>query len=282
MYDKDQTAQERAVNDMFGKNKKSKKPGKAVRAVRGLNYAVKLFLTDRTCTAIILAAGNSTRMGEGMNKQFEPVGGMPVLAGSIKAFNEVRGVKEIIIVARKDDMLKVRDMVKEYSFDKVRKIVSGGETRTASVMAGLRALKSDPGFVAIHDGARCLVTPKMINKVLTEARRTGAASAGAPVKDTIKEVGFNGVVESTPDRDKLWSAQTPQIFKTDLYRAAAYTAQKDGVDSTDDNFLLERLGGRVTMVDCGYSNIKITTPEDLAFARAIVEMRGKEENGQTV
>ena len=267
---------------MFGRKSKKNKAGKTVRALRGVDYALKLMLTDQSCTAIILAAGSSTRMGDGKNKQFENVGGMPVLARSIAAFSQTSGVDDIILVARDEDILRCRRLVRTYAFDKVSKIVRGGETRRESVMAGFAAMEKDSGFVAVHDGARCLVTPRMIKAVLAEARRTGAASAGCPVKDTIKQVDLFGVIESTPDREKLWAAQTPQIFKTTLYRGAAVMADRDGVDATDDNFLVERLGGKVTMVDCGYTNIKITTPEDLTVAEALLRVRGEANRGGRV
>lgn len=237
----------------------------------------KLFHIKKTTAAVIVAAGNSTRMGEDANKQFMRVGGETVLARSIRAFEETAEINYIIVVVRKGDVDNVRGLIADAGFTKVRDVIAGGDSRRVSVLRGVEALDGATDFVAIHDGARCLVTPEMIKNVLSTAKRTGAASAGTPARDTIKQVSFYNVIESTPERDKLWAAQTPQIFKADLYRAAAYYADKDDAEVTDDNSILERLGGKVTMIDCGATNIKITTPEDIAVAEAL--LRYREQNG---
>ena len=128
-------------------------------------------------------------------------------------------------------------------------------------------------YVAVHDAARCLVTPNMISSVATMAYAHRAASAACPVTDTVKQVNDLGFVEKTLDRTKLFRAQTPQIFESKLYRAATYVAFEKKLAVTDDNMLVEALGQTVKMVDCGYENIKVTTKEDLYFARAILQMR---------
>lgn len=251
------------------KTNQQKKTARKKKLVRLINSV----FSEKKCAAVIVAAGGSTRMGEGVDKQYIEVSGVPVLARSIAAFENTEDIEYIIVVVRKGGTASCRKLISDFGFKKVKRVVEGGESRQDSVLRGVDALDENTEFVAIHDGARCLVTPEMIKNVLDTAKRTGAASAGAPVKDTIKQVSLFKVVESTPDRGKLWMAQTPQIFKSGLYRAAAYYAVKKGVEATDDNSLIERLNGKVNMVDCGYSNIKITTPEDVAVAEALLKIR---------
>ena len=144
--------------------------------------------------------------------------------------------------------------------------------------AGLREFPTKPSIVAIHDGARCLVTPEIISSVAREAYNWGAATAASHASDTVKRADFRGFIEETVDRSSLWLASTPQISGTDLYRAAAYTAKAEGFSATDDNMLAERVGFPVKLVDCGTDNIKITTPADLAIAEVI--LRRTEKNSR--
>ena len=255
---------------------KKTKPKKSL-ANKILTTLAGIPLKRRDCAAVIVAAGSGSRMGSATAKQFLELDGRPVLAHTLDAFERTKGIDYVIIVTRACDLDECRDMVKKYGFSKVADIVEGGSTRQQSVLCGIEATDDRTDYVAIHDGARCLVTPEMITAVLDEAKRTGAASAGAPVKNTIKVVDENNNIKNTPDRATLWQAQTPQIFKAGLYRAAAYYAQKDGFEATDDNSLLEYVNGRVTMVDCGYTNIKITTPEDIALAAVLLELRKGEK-----
>lgn len=234
-------------------------------------------LKKRSCAAVIVAAGSGSRMGSATAKQFMEIDGMPVLAYTLDAFERTKEIDYIIIVTRKCDIPECREIVSRFGYTKTAKIVTGGDTRQESVLCGIEALDDSTDYVAIHDGARCLITPEMIKSVLDEAKKTGAASAGVPVKNTIKQVDNNNRIVSSPDRSALWQAQTPQIFKSGLYRAAAYYAKKEGYKATDDNSLLEHAGGSVTMVDCGYMNIKITTPEDIAIAKALLDLRKGEE-----
>ncbi|MBR6513994.1 MAG: 2-C-methyl-D-erythritol 4-phosphate cytidylyltransferase [Clostridia bacterium] len=221
--------------------------------------------------AIIVAGGSGSRMGGNVTKQMMELDGIPVVVRTILAFEKTPAVKDIIIVAKADEIDIYKEFVKKYSFKKVRRIVKGGDTRQESVLNGFKKIDDDCDFVAIHDGARCLVTPKIIEKVLHEAELHEAASAANPVKDTVKITNKEGFVLSTPDRATLWAAQTPQIFRADLYRAAAFMALKEGYGATDDNSLVEHLGGKVKMVDCGYRNIKITTPEDIYIAQMLLK-----------
>ncbi len=226
-------------------------------------------------TAIIVAGGSGSRMGSATTKQMMELCGMPVVARTIAAFESCDRIRDIVIVAKADEINIYTELAKRYSFKKIRRVVKGADTRQQSVLNGFKAIDDKCDYVAIHDGARCLVTKENIEKVLEEAERYDAASAAAPVKDTIKITDKKGFVVSTPDRAVTWSAQTPQIFKADLYRAAAFYALKEGFEGTDDNSLVEWLGARVKMVDCGYENIKITTPEDIHIAQILLKERNK-------
>lgn len=225
-------------------------------------------------TAIIVAAGSGARMCSDIAKQHMELGGMSVVARSIAAFENCSRIKDMVIVARADESEIYSSMIKKYGFKKIIRIVKGGDTRQQSVLNGFKAIDGRCDYVAIHDAARCLITPENIEKVLKNAERYEAAGAACPVKDTIKICNGDGFVVSTPDRNLTWAAQTPQIFRADLYRAAAFYALKQGYEATDDNALIEYLGAKVKMVDCGYENIKITTPEDIHIASVLLELRG--------
>ena len=168
-------------------------------------------------------------------------------------------------------------LIKKYGLKKVTKVVSGSDTRQKSVLNGLSAISDKADFIAIHDGARPLITGEQIKKVVLSAFEFRAATAASKSKDTPKLVSNNGFIEMGVDRDTLWLMQTPQIFSANLYRAAAYTAIENGYEATDDCALAERAGFPVKVVDCGYQNIKITTPEDLKFAELILSERKKQD-----
>ena len=229
----------------------------------------------KRATAIIVAGGSGSRMGSATTKQMMEISGMPIVARTIAVFESVDKIKDIVIVAKAEEIGIYSEFIKKYNFKKIRRVVKGGDTRQQSVLNGFRAIDDKCDFVAIHDAARCLVTKDNIEKVLDQAQRYDAASAACPVKDTIKITDKKGFVVSTPDRALTWAAQTPQIFKADLYRAAAFYALKQGYEATDDNALAEWLGARVKMVDCGYENIKITTPEDIGIAETLLKEREK-------
>ena len=238
-----------------------------------------LLLTAKKChtAAIVLAAGNSTRMGKNVNKQMELLCGVPVLAHTLMAYQRCKLIRQIIVVTRPDDFEAVYQISQTYGISKLTHVVAGGKTRQESAKNGMRKLGSDVRYVAIADGARCLTTPAQIAKVCLRAYRTQAASAGHKVSDTVKRTTPLGMTKETVDRNNLWQAQTPQIFHTALYTAALYQAEADGFSVTDDNSLIEHLGYQVRMVECGLQNIKITTPEDLPLAEAILEYRSKSE-----
>ena len=224
------------------------------------------------CSAILAAGGSSSRMG-GENKLFASVGGMPVLARSVLALAGSPLVDEIVIAVREEDLLAAVDLCKAYGLEKPLKIVVGGATRLESVMAALLECSDQSQLVAVHDGARPLVTREIIDRTIEKAQEAYAAAPAVPVKDTIK-VAENGIVLETPDRSKLFSVQTPQVFDRSLLSAALQAAKDAGTTVTDDCSAVERLGKEVYLTEGSYENIKITTPEDLALAEAILERRG--------
>ena len=226
------------------------------------------------CSAVVAAAGSSSRMG-GVNKLLLPLDGIPVLAWTLRALDEARLVDEIVVAAREEDLLAIGDLCKTYGIIKPVKIVCGGETRAESVLAAAMECRKDGAFIAVHDGARPLAEPTLIDSVIQMAFRTNAAAPAVPVKDTIK-IAAEGKVISTLDRETLRSVQTPQVFDAALLRAALQAAVEGNVPVTDDCSAVERMGKEVYLAEGSYENIKITTPEDLALAAAILQRR--EEN----
>ena len=222
-------------------------------------------------SAIIVSAGNSTRMGGKTSKQLLQVGGRPVLAHTLLAFENAKCINEIVVVARAEDMAAVWTLVEQYGITKVREVTKGGDTRAASVRRGFRVIDAKSRFVAIHDGARCLITPEQIKKVCRAAYRLRAATAACPVTDTVKLAGRHGYIDKTLDRNKIFLVQTPQVFHADLYRAALANVDDDSL--TDDNQLMEKIKHPVKLVDTGKDNMKITTPDDIARAEFILAQR---------
>ena len=222
-------------------------------------------------TAVIVAAGNSTRMG-GVNKQFLLIDGVPVLIRTLLAFSQSDIIDEIIVAAREEDIPKMFAMIKEYKVLKVTDIVKGGKTRQESVFNAIRRSSPLSEYFAIHDGARPLVTEKIIEDTVREAFLTGAAATGVRVKDTVKVVNENGFITATPDRNYLWAVHTPQVFERRLYLSAIDNVLNSEM-FTDDCKLLEEYGAEVKMVEGSYENIKITTPEDTDIAQAILYRR---------
>lgn len=222
--------------------------------------------------AVIVAAGRSTRMGRGVNKQFLTLGGLPVLAHSLLAFEAAPSVGACVVVAAPEETARIAELVcREWSCRKVASVVPGGERRQDSVLAGLLALPSDAEMVLVHDGARPLLQPELVEAVLAEARRWGAAVPAVPVRDTVKEADGCGFVARTLPRENLWLAQTPQAFRFNLLLEAHRRAKELGMVATDDASLVEALGHPVRLVSGSYRNLKITFPEDFVMARALVE-----------
>jgi 2-C-methyl-D-erythritol 4-phosphate cytidylyltransferase len=229
--------------------------------------------TRNYTAAIILAAGNSTRMGENVNKQLQLLHGIPVLAHTLMAYQKCAMIREIVVVAQPKDFDAIYQMRKTYGIHKMTHIVAGGATRQESAKNGMSKLSDKVRYVAIADGARCLITPEQVAKVCLRAYRYQAASAAHQISDTVKRTNAVGMSLETVERKNLWQAQTPQVFHHSLYVAAMERAKSDGFTGTDDNALVEHLGYQVRMVECGRENIKITTAEDLPLAEAILTCR---------
>lgn len=221
---------------------------------------------------IVVAAGKSERMGADVDKAFLSLGTRPVLMYSLQAFEQCPLIDGVILVVRKDRMDAARGMIQMFGFSKVRKVVAGGASRQLSVMAGLAELKDDVKIVTVHDGARPCVSPSLIEETILSAKRQGTGVAAVKVTDTIKEVDRGMVVSRTVDRSKLWSVQTPQTFRVDLLNAAYAHAKKKKLTVTDEASALEALGEPVHLIPAPATNIKITTPADLALAAMILKV----------
>ncbi len=226
--------------------------------------------------SLIAAAGAGRRMGAGVNKVFMPLGGEPVLLHALRAFESCDAVDEITVVASPAEVDAASALVRATrGLSKVRRVVAGGERRQDSVFNGLRSLDAACDIVVVHDGARPLIRPELIARVVAAARKSGAAIAAVPIRDTVKLVR-EGVVVETLDRESLWAAATPQAFRRDLLEAAyekALTSGADGPIATDDAMLAEAAGIAVTVVPGDADNIKITTRDDLAAAEALLAAR---------
>ncbi len=217
--------------------------------------------------AVIVAAGKGERMGE--DKMFASLGGRPVLEQTVAVFEHSPIIDEIAIVFGEHNIEKGRQLVDKAGWKKVIAICVGGARRQDSVAVGLKEL-NDCQWIVIHDGARPLVTSRLIKDCLEAAGESAAAACAVPIGDTIKMVGDDGFVIRTPPREKLWAVQTPQAFASGIINEAYSQA---GHDATDDAALVERSGGRVKLCSGSYENIKITTPEDLALARLLWQKR---------
>ena len=176
---------------------------------------------------------------------------------------------------RKEDAESYKELVCQNGFKKVGCIVIGGETRQSSALRGFKHISEKANFVAIHDGARCLVTPEIIEKVIFEAAKFNAATAASRVTDTVKIADQDGFVSKTIDRNCVWNVQTPQVFEVKLYKACAYNAKEKGFEATDDCMLVESAGFKVKLVDTGKDNIKITVKDDITLAEHILSKRGE-------
>jgi 2-C-methyl-D-erythritol 4-phosphate cytidylyltransferase len=205
----------------------------------------------------------------GQDKLFVRVGGEPLLARVINAFDGCAAIGQIVVVLREQRVAEVRRMVLEHDWSKTINTCVGGKRRQDSVTAGLERL-GNCEWVVIHDGARPLVTADLIERGLEVAGETGAAVASVPTTDTIKVAGEDGIVQHTPSRDSLWTIQTPQVFRSDIIREAYRRAKED---VTDDASLVERAGYEVKLYQGSYDNIKVTTPDDLALAEILWRKR---------
>ncbi|MCI8497698.1 MAG: 2-C-methyl-D-erythritol 4-phosphate cytidylyltransferase [Clostridiales bacterium] len=227
-------------------------------------------------SAILVAAGNSTRMGTEESKLFLPLLKVPVIARTLYALEQAESIHEIVIVTRPQDLRQMITVIDQYQFHKVRAILPGGDTRQQSVGIGAAACP-DSDYLAIHDGARPLIEPENIDRCVQDAVCHRASIVAVRMKDTVKEAGEDGFIASTPDRSRLWSVQTPQIFEQSLYLSALEQAEQKRETFTDDSQLIERYGAGVHICEGSYANLKITTPEDLTLAEQYLLERGVKE-----
>lgn len=224
----------------------------------------------RPFTAAILAAGGSaSRMG-GVNKILAEVNGLPVIAYSLLALQNSGHIDEIVIASSEESLLPITDICRDFGIDKVTKVIRGGGSRAESVYRALCECAPEARFALVHDAARPLVTPDLIGAVCDKAYEFKCATAAVPVKDTIKVVEGDLVVE-TPERATLYAVQTPQATDLELLKGALVDAARQGVTVTDDCAAVERLHIRPAIVPGYYENIKITTPEDLDIAEVLLE-----------
>jgi len=225
-------------------------------------------------SAVIVAAGSSARMG-GEDKLFIPLCGIPVLGRTLLAFEHCKSVSEIVVVTKPSSIDKVKSLCSELEITKLKIVVHGGGTRAESVKNGVAAVSESCDFVAIHDGARPLVTVDDIDRCAADAFHCGGAVLAVPVVDTIKYGKKNGFVEYTPVREKLFAVQTPQIFDAAVYRAAMERAFKELSDWTDDSRIFENDARKVFLTPGSRTNIKITSPEDIVIAEALLKLAGQ-------
>ena len=216
-------------------------------------------------TAIIVAAGSSQRMG--FDKLLALLCDKPVLAHTIAAFEQTASVEEIILVARLERVGEFEQLVRKHGFEKVRRVLAGGEHRQDSVRAGLEGVAPSADFVAVHDAARPLILPEQVERVFTNARKHGAAALAEPVTDTLKRADEEQFVVGGVSRDCLYAMQTPQIFARDLLRRAYAQLAADDLRVTDEVSAVEHLREKVVLVPNQDWNVKITYPRDLLLAQ---------------
>lgn len=222
--------------------------------------------------AIVLGAGSGTRMKSEKNKMLLEICGKTVIERSVETFLNISDVDEIIVTAREQE---IDEYIKLLDYENVTFVI-GGKTRQESVRNAVETIE-DAELLIIHDGARPLVKEEDIDNTIRAAKKYGAAAVGVNVKDTIKVVDKDCFIVDTPERSTLFAVQTPQIFDFKLYKSAMEKAEKNGKDFTDDCGLVEFYGGKVKMVKGDYTNIKITTPEDITIAESIIGKESEKE-----
>ena len=225
----------------------------------------------RSCGAVVLAAGSAQRMG--FDKMTVMLDGIPVLIRAISAFEWSPLIEEIVVVTRADRLAEIADLCAQYQLRKVTAVVSGGKTRTESALAGVMALKHDCALTAIHDGARPFVSQELIERCIQRASIQYAAVPVIKSVDTLREVDDNGTLTGILDREHVVRIQTPQIFLTDLIKGALTDAVQKEKSFTDDAAAMERMGTPIQSVEGDADNIKLTTPQDLVVAEAILKRR---------
>ena len=222
-------------------------------------------------TAVIVAAGKGKRMGTEISKQFLPLCGKEILAHTVEKFEKAACIRDIILVTGGDALQDVRQMVQEYGWKKIISVTEGGKERQDSVFLGLQQVPQDTEIVLIHDGVRPFVTEEILERSIAAAKETGGCVAGVPAKDTIKVCEAEGFAIATPNRSTLRQIQTPQTFRRKEILAAYEKAKADGFLGTDDASVAEHSGFPVRVIMGSYSNIKITTKEDLLIGAAFLK-----------
>lgn len=228
--------------------------------------------------AIVLAAGSGSRMRSNIKKQYMEINEKPLIYYALKAFEDSFTDEVVLVVSPGDIDYCKAEIVDKYGFTKVKRIVEGGAERYDSVRLGLHAISEDTDYVMIHDGARPFVTEDIMQRSVDAARDFRACVVGMPVKDTIKVSDENGFAKATPDRKTLWMIQTPQTFEYSLIRKLYDKLEEDkeeikakGINITDDAMVVETFSDvKVKLVEGSYNNIKVTTPEDIGVAQAIL------------
>lgn len=228
-----------------------------------------------TCGVVIVAAGSAQRMG--FDKMTAELDGMPVLVRTVQAFEQCPLVEEIVIVTRSERLEEIAALREQYHLHKVSSVVLGGKTRTESSLAGVMALKKDSRLIAIHDGARPLVSQMLIEACI---RRASVQYAAIPVirsTDTLRQIDDKGALTGTCDRDHIVRVQTPQVFLAEVVKAALTDAVQKGLVFTDDATAVERLGMTIQTVEGEEENLKLTTPQDMILAESILQRRKEQK-----
>jgi 2-C-methyl-D-erythritol 4-phosphate cytidylyltransferase len=222
--------------------------------------------------AVVPSAGIGKRFGEKARKTFVTLGGKPLLLWALETLSAAPEVREIIPVIKEEDMEYALDLFEQYCIPKIKRIAPGGQERQDSVYHGINLIEDKNCIVMVHDGVRPLIEPAVITAAARQLKNCDGVVAAVPVKDTIKEAAEGEVIQ-TLARDRLWAVQTPQIFHCETIRNAYSRAMKESFYSTDDSALVEKYGGRIKVVMGSYTNIKVTTPEDLQVAELFLSMR---------
>jgi len=225
------------------------------------------------CSAVIVAAGSSERMG--FDKLLMNLGRKPVIIRTIQAFQNCSLVDEIVVVTRGDKVLDIADLIKAYDVSKVSQVIAGGKTRMESALAGVSAVKSGTELIAIHDGARPLVTNDVIESCVAAAAKYMSVVPAISSTDTLKQVDDKEMIVASVDRSSVVRVQTPQVFNADIIKGALTKAVSDGLSLTDDCSAMEMMGVKTYVVEGDTNNIKLTTPDDFVFAEAILSSRGE-------
>ena len=225
------------------------------------------------CSVVVVAAGSSERMGS--DKMLMTLGAKPVIIRTLMAFQQSPMVDDIVVVTRQEKIMGLADMIKLYDISKVTQVISGGATRMESALAGVSAVKESAKLIAIHDGARPLVTQGVIRRVVEAANEHMAAVPAVPCVDTMKQVNQEGVVIGSVDRSSVVRVQTPQVFDADLIKGALSRAVEKNLPLTDDCSAMEMMGVKTYVVEGDAGNIKLTEPDDMILAEAILKNRGE-------